>query len=93
MDIFERYGPAQLAKWAGCKPPSVIEWRGRGIPADRCPNIERGSGGEFPCEQLNPSARWVRIPDRAWPWHPAGRPLLDVSNWAQPPQHSNQQAA
>ena len=71
-------GPAKVARMVGCKPPSVIEWRKRGIPADRCPSIERETGGSFPCEVLSPETPWSRIPDQAWPWHPEGRPVIDV---------------
>jgi len=77
-------GPAAVARMVGCKPPSVIEWRKRGIPADRCPNIERASAGKVTCEQLRPDAAWHRVPDADWPWHPQGRPLIDVAR-ALPP--------
>lgn len=77
MDIFQRFGPSELARMVGCKPPSVIEWRQRGVPPDRCPSIERMTGGEFTCERLRPDVRWVRMPDTQWPWHVDGRPLID----------------
>ena len=79
MDIFERFGPSELARMVGCKAPSVIEWRGRGIPPARCPDIERATGGQYSCEQLRPDVRWVRVQDAQWPWHVAGRPLIDVT--------------
>lgn len=63
----------------GCKAPSVIEWRKRGVPADRCPTLERMSEGRFPCEEIRPDVIWVRVPDPAWRWHAAGRPLIDVT--------------
>jgi hypothetical protein len=72
-------GPTAVARMVGCKPPSVIEWRKRGIPADRCPAIERESGGKVKCEQLRDDVVWTRIADDNWPWHPAGRPLIDVA--------------
>ncbi len=71
-------GPTAVARMVGCRVPSVIEWRKRGIPADRCPAIERATMGAVTCETLRPDAAWSRIPDPAWP-HPAGRPVIDVA--------------
>lgn len=76
-------GTSEVARLAGVAPPSVTAWRKRGIPPERCPAIERGLLGKFTCEQMCPQARWVRVPDAAWP-HPAGRPLLDVVPSGQP---------
>lgn len=52
--------------------------RGR-MRADKCPEIERETLGAVPCEALRDDLAWVRIADAEWPWHPAGRPLLDVA--------------
>ena len=71
-------GPTAVARMVGCRVPSVIEWRKRGIPADRCPAIERATQGAVTVEVLRPDAAWSRIPDPAWP-HPAGRPVIDVA--------------
>jgi len=71
-------GPTAVARLMGCKPPSVIEWRKRGIPADRCPAFERATEGAAPCETLRPDVPWHRVLDADWPWHPQGRPLIDV---------------
>jgi DNA-binding transcriptional regulator YdaS (Cro superfamily) len=71
-------GPTAVARMVGCRVPSVIEWRKRGIPADRCPAIERATLGAVTVEVLRPDAAWSRIPDPAWP-HPAGRPVIDVA--------------
>lgn len=71
-------GPTAVARMVGCRVPSVIEWRKRGIPADRCPAIERATMGAVTCETLRPDAAWSRIPDPSWP-HPAGRPVIDVA--------------
>ena len=68
-----------MARLMGCKPPSVIEWRKRGIPAERCPTFERATDGATTCEALRPDVAWHRVPDIAWPWHPGGRPLIDVA--------------
>ena len=74
-------GPAKVARLMGCKAPSVIEWRRHGIPAARCPDIERARQGATLCEQLRPDVRWVRVPDPDWP-HPDGRPCIDVAGQA-----------
>ena len=71
-------GPSAVARIVGVKAPSVIEWRRRGIPPERCPAIERATQGAMHVETLRPDVRWSRIPDPAWP-HPAGRPVIDVA--------------
>ena len=55
----------------------------RPIPTDICPAIERGSSGATSCEDLRPDITWHRIPDKDWPWHPNGRPLVDVTRTAE----------
>lgn len=54
----------------------------RKVPVDRCPDIERASDGAVTCEEMRPDARWHRIADAGWPWHPEGRPLLEVAKAA-----------
>lgn len=71
-------GPAELARRLNCKAPSIIEWRKRGIPRDRRPHLELHYYPRFVVEQIQDGARWVRVPDPAWP-HPGGRPCLDVA--------------
>ena len=71
-------GPTAVARMVGCRVPSVIEWRKRGIPADRCPAIERATSGAVTVEVLRPDVAWSRIADPSWP-HPAGRPVIDVA--------------
>lgn len=71
-------GPTAVARMCGVKPPSVLEWRKRGIPQERCPDIERATAGQWRCEQLRPDVVWVRVPDPLWP-HADGRPCIDVS--------------
>jgi len=73
-------GPAAVARLVNVKPPSVIEWRRRGIPADRCPALERASQGKHTCEGMRPDVRWHRVADAGWPWHPEGRPLIDFAS-------------
>lgn len=82
-----------MARLVNCKPPSVIEWRHRSIPADRCPALERATAGKYPCEQLRPDVRWHRVADAAWPWHPAGRPLIDVARQSDGVAQEAQRAA
>ena len=43
---------------------------------------QRATAGKYPCEQLRHDVRWHRVPDPAWPWHPQGRPLIDVARQA-----------
>lgn len=79
MDLIDTLGgPAAVARMVGCRSPSVIEWRTRGIPVERCPLIERATAGAHTVETLRPDASWSRIPDPTWP-HPAGRPVIDVA--------------
>lgn len=86
MDIVEELGPSVVARMVGCKVPSVSEWRGRKVPEGRCPAIERGTNGKYACEVVRPDLIWVRVPDPDWPWHPQGRPLLDVAAMNPPAQ-------
>lgn len=79
MDFIDQLGgPTAVARIVGCKVPSVIEWRRRGIPPERCPAIERATAGSVVCDVLRPDVAWARIPDPDWP-HPAGRPVIDVA--------------
>ena len=79
MDVISELGLTSIARLLGCKPQSVIEWRRRGIPLDRCAALESGTAGKYVCEQMRPDVRWIRIPDADWPWHPEGRPCIDVT--------------
>lgn len=79
MDLLDKVSVTELAQMTGVKPPSVTEWRVRGIPRERCPFIERGTKGAYTCEQLRPDVSWHRVPDPSWPWHIDGRPLIDVT--------------
>ena len=71
-------GTSAVARMTGVAPPSVTAWRTRGIPPDRCPDIERATKGAVTVEQLRPDVVWQRVPDPAWP-HPDGRPCVDVA--------------
>lgn len=56
--------------------------RRRAVPVDRCHEFERALAGRVICEQLRPDVVWRRVPDPNWPWHPEGRPLIDVARQA-----------
>lgn len=74
----------RLARALGCPPQLMWQWQAgkRQVPAERCPGIERQSEGKVKCEALRPDVVWHRVPDAAWPWHPDGRPLIDVTRQA-----------
>jgi Putative antitoxin of bacterial toxin-antitoxin system, YdaS/YdaT len=72
-------GTTAVARMLGISAPSVTFWRTRGIPAERCVALERAVDGRVTCEEMSAHVRWVRLPDAAWPWHPMGRPLLDLA--------------
>jgi DNA-binding transcriptional regulator YdaS (Cro superfamily) len=79
----ERGRRAALARVIKVHPVLVSQWASgkRGIPSDRCPAIERGTGGKVTCEEMRPDVVWHRVPDAEWP-HPRGRPLIDVAGAA-----------
>lgn len=53
------------------------------VPPAHSPFFERVSCGAATCEGLSEEGTvWARIPDRSWPWHKRGRPVLDVSKVA-----------
>lgn len=85
IDLKALGGTVAVARMTGVRAPSVSAWRKRGIPPERCPDIERATGGRVLVEALRPDVRWVRVPDPLWP-NPAGRPCLDVA--AQTPQEA-----
>jgi DNA-binding transcriptional regulator YdaS (Cro superfamily) len=51
---------ALLAKHIGVHPVLVSQWRNgsRQVPAARCPDIERATGGAVRCEDLRPDVDW-----------------------------------
>ena len=77
-------GAAKFAQALEVSIQVVTHWRNRGAPKERCPAIERATGGAVKCEDCRPELHWVRIPDPAWPWHPGGRPLIDMMPAAAP---------
>lgn len=52
-----------LARALGVKPPSVSQWitGKRPVPAERCPDIERITGGKVTCEELRPDVDWAYL--------------------------------
>jgi len=54
-------GVTALAKHLHVTPPTVHQWISgvRPIPAERCPQIERATGGAVRCEELRPDVDWA----------------------------------
>lgn len=73
-------GVGALAARLGVGQSVVSNWRARGsVAQDACPAIEQIVAGRVQCEALRPDVVWRRVPDAEWPWHPNGRPLIDVT--------------
>lgn len=70
-----------LAGEVKAQPQLVWQWSSgaRQVPGDRCPAIERATGGEVTCEEIRADLPWLRVTDPEWQWHPEGRPALDVT--------------
>jgi DNA-binding transcriptional regulator YdaS (Cro superfamily) len=52
------YGLTEFANMLGESAQAVNNWRRRGVPAERCPSIERATGGKVRCEDLRPDVDW-----------------------------------
>lgn len=52
---------ADLARALGISPVLISQWRTgrRPIPAERCPEIEKATGGAVRCESLRPDVDWA----------------------------------
>tara|TARA_B100001105_G_scaffold255409_2_gene254688 strand:- start:911 stop:1204 length:294 start_codon:yes stop_codon:yes gene_type:complete len=89
----ERGRLSALAQEIGAQPQLVWQWANavRRVPQERCPLIERATGGQVTCMDLRPDVAWHRIPCADWPWHPEGKPLIDPT--AAVPTAEAQQAA
>jgi len=48
------------------------------LPFERCPDVERSSGGAARCEALRDDITWIRVPDPEWPVK-EGRPCADLA--------------
>ena len=66
-------GVTVLARLVGVSGPAVTQWATglRRVPAQRCPLIERATGGRVRCESLRPDVDWsvLREPIAAWVAH------------------------
>jgi len=54
-------GLTALARILSVKPPSVSGWISNRVPAERCPAIEKATGGQVTCEQLRPDMDWAYL--------------------------------
>ncbi|AJE99619.1 transcriptional regulator [Pandoraea apista] len=56
-------GQAVLARLLGVSPPTVNQWvsGARQVPAERCPAIEKATGGAVTCEELRPDVDWAYL--------------------------------
>lgn len=54
-------GQTKLAKLLNVTPPAISQWvKGtRPVPAERCLEIERITGGVVRCEELRPDVNWA----------------------------------
>lgn len=70
-----------LAQLISLSQGTIGQWvtGARPVPVERCHEIERALRGAVTCEQLRPDLAWLRVKDKSWPWHPGGRPTIDVS--------------
>ncbi len=52
-----------LAKALGVSKSAVNQWKGEGrqVPAEHCPQIERLTGGQVKCEELNTEVDWAYL--------------------------------
>lgn len=51
-------GLTELGRAVGVSPQIIQNWKVRGVPADRCPDIEKATGGKVKCEDLRPDVAW-----------------------------------
>lgn len=54
-------GLTRLADAIGVTPQRLLNWVDRGVPAERCPDIERATreaGTAVTCEELKPDVNW-----------------------------------
>ena len=77
--IADAGGVGAFARLLGIGQSVVSNWRSRdSVSEDACPLVERKTVGAITCENLRPDVPWLRIADAEWPWHPEGRPVIDV---------------
>ncbi len=51
-------GVSKLAGLLGVSVQRLSNWLDRGVPAERCPDIEHATGGAVRSEELRPDVRW-----------------------------------
>ncbi|HSV48343.1 MAG TPA: helix-turn-helix domain-containing protein [Ramlibacter sp.] len=65
-------GRAPLASHLSVTPAAVSQWCNgeRRVPAERCPQIEKATGGKVRCEELRPDVAWdvLRMQAGQEPW-------------------------
>ncbi|WKL18699.1 helix-turn-helix domain-containing protein [Comamonas testosteroni] len=68
-------GQLSLAKALKVTPPAVNQWLSgkRPVPAERCPSIERLTGGAVTCEQLRPDVEWSFLRQSSQPLDEGGQ--------------------
>lgn len=59
--IYIAGGLTELSRRLGLSPQVVSNWRTRGVPAEKCPDIERETNGEVRCEELRPEVDWAYL--------------------------------
>lgn len=69
----ERGRAASLASALGISPVMVSQWVSglKKVPAERCPAIERATGGAVLCEELRPDVEWQVLREQAAPEPPS----------------------
>lgn len=50
-----------LAVMLGVTKSAVSQWMTTGVPAKRCPMIERATSGAVTCEELRPDVDWAYL--------------------------------
>lgn len=64
IDYLNKSGSGnQLARDTGIHPVLISQWKtgARQVPADRCIEIERATGGVVRCEDLRPDVDWAYL--------------------------------
>lgn len=51
-------GRSQLADALRCGVTALGNWKRRGVPAERCPTIERITERQVTCEEMRPDVEW-----------------------------------
>lgn len=50
-----------LSETLGVSAQVITNWKSRGVPAERCPAIERATLGIVRCEDLRPDVDWAYL--------------------------------